>query len=201
METQPDVESKPEDVNTTDERVGDIDMEGGFGLGKAEPSAKPKETFQNSPTKGNNKATGNIDVGYKSGTEGFDKVKEKGQRPKMDRNNAFMEYKESAGVELVAEIEQDKTNLKTKKAELKIMHTEFTNLKDEVNKLSEEINSLKESASDDNELKTKEINLQDMKRSQKEKYTALKEMKENITELNKQTEEGMNRLLEGFEQW
>lgn len=26
-------------------------------------------------------------------------------------------------------------------------------------------------------------------------------MKENITELNKQTEEGMNRLLEGFEQW
>jgi len=78
METQPDVESKPEDVNTTDERVGDIDMEGGFGLGKAEPSAKPKETFYNSPTKGNNKATGNIDVGYKSGTEGFDKVKEKG---------------------------------------------------------------------------------------------------------------------------
>jgi len=26
-------------------------------------------------------------------------------------------------------------------------------------------------------------------------------MKENITELNKQTEEGMNKLLEEFEQW
>lgn len=26
-------------------------------------------------------------------------------------------------------------------------------------------------------------------------------MKENITELNKQVEEGMNRLLEGFETW
>lgn len=55
--------------------------------------------------------------------------------------------------------------MKAKKAELKLMHSEFTNLKDEINKLSEEINTLKESTSDDNEIKTKEINLQDMKRS------------------------------------
>lgn len=91
METQPDVESKPEDLTSQDERVGDIDMEGGFGLGKAEPSAKPKETFYNSPTKGSNKAIGSIDIAYKSGTEGFETSKERNYRPKMDRSNAFQE--------------------------------------------------------------------------------------------------------------
>jgi len=44
-DTQPDIDSKPEDTSAKDERVGDIDMEGVFGLGKAEPSTKPKETF------------------------------------------------------------------------------------------------------------------------------------------------------------
>ena len=45
MEIQPDMESKPEDITAQDKLMDDIDMEGGFGLGKAEPSAKPKETF------------------------------------------------------------------------------------------------------------------------------------------------------------
>lgn len=33
------------------EMVGDIDQEGGFGLGKADPNSKPKENFYSSPTK------------------------------------------------------------------------------------------------------------------------------------------------------
>lgn len=168
METQPDVESKPEDVTAQDERVGDIDMEGGFGLGKAEPSAKPKETFYNSPNKGAGKVM-HTEVGYATAKDGFD-VNKQQYRPKMDRNNAFQEYKESAGLDLVTEVEEDKANLKAKKVELKNMHGEFTSLKEEVNKLTEEINSLKLTASpEENELKTKEVNLHDMKVSQKEK--------------------------------
>lgn len=168
METQPDVEAKPEDVTAQDERVGDIDMEGGFGLGKAEPSAKPKETFYNSPTKGSNKVV-HTDAGGNTAKDGFDMTNKQAYRPKMDRNNAFLEFKESAGLNLVTEIEQDKSNLKAKKAQLKSMHAEFTSLKDEINKLSEEIQSLKETSSNDNEVKTKEMNLQDMKGSYKEK--------------------------------
>ena len=71
MEIQPDVQSKPEDVTAQDKRVDDIDMEGGFGLDKAELSARPKPTFYNSSTKGSNKVV-HFDAGGNIAKYGFD---------------------------------------------------------------------------------------------------------------------------------
>lgn len=176
-------------------------MEGGFGLGKAEPGAKPKETFYNSPMKGDGKYKDKVES--QQGTkEGFETSSKAQYRPKMDRNQAFSEFKETAGAELVQEIEANKQKNKIKKAELKSKHVELTELKEEINKLSNEISTLKESKNvDENELKTKEYNLADMKSSYKEKYSEVKESKELTTELNKLIEENMNKLLEEFEKW
>lgn len=118
-------------------------MEGGFGLGKAEPSAKPKETFYNSPTKGEGGKGAKTDVGF--GTkEGFETSSKVAYRPKMDRNQAFSEFKETTGAELVAEIEANKEENKSNKAELKIKHTELSLLKEEISKLADEIKTIKE---------------------------------------------------------
>lgn len=141
-------------------------MEGGFGLGKAEPGAKPKETFYNSPTKGEGKGGSLKNDSQQQTKEGFETSSKNAQRPKMDRNQAFVEFKESAGAELVQEIEENKEKNKNKKAELKSKHSDLADLKSEINKLTNEIASLKESKSaDDNEIKTKEFNLIDMKTS------------------------------------
>jgi len=37
--------SSKHEVERDDDKVGDIDQEGGFGLGKANPDSKPKETY------------------------------------------------------------------------------------------------------------------------------------------------------------
>jgi len=120
----------------------------------------------------------------------------------MDRNQAFQEYKESTGADLVSEIDEVKTSLKNTKAKLRSVHKEFTGLKEEITKLTDEVLSLKSSVGiNDNEYKTKQTNLSDMNISYKEIYTELKELKDLIAQLNLNSDEKMVELLAEFEKW
>lgn len=134
------VESK-----TVDDRIGDIDMGGGFGLGKADPNSKPKETFYSSPTKSDGKGMFlETKTKFNKTTEADDKQTVK----VVDKQTAYLEFKESRGGEIVKDIEQDRESQKVKKEQIHAISDRCSEFKETIEQLTIELKDMQSRGED-----------------------------------------------------
>lgn len=151
VKPQADPHKKQEEVYS-DDRVGDIDLEGGFGLGKASPGAKPKETFYTSPTKSEPKANKFNETKNKLFTQGITTFENEEKNKILERmpekQVAFEEFKESKGSEIVELIERDKNSQKDLRIKIKEKSEECQELKSIIESRAFEVKELKENNPD-----------------------------------------------------
>jgi len=186
-------------VQGADDRVGDIDTEGGFGLGKADPNSKPKEIFFGSPSK-TDQQPHETKTKFHPTTANSEEMKRTYQKA-PDKNIAFAEYKDSKGRDTILLIERDKETLREKKELIKSLSLKCTQIKTQIEELTAQVTILKSTDDGSDQYRNVLHSLKALKSEYKEHLQEVKEAKGTIIELQEGLERNKLFLVSDFEKW
>jgi kinesin family protein 6/9 len=189
--------------------VGDEEKLEGFGLGTAGPGSKPIDTSALEPKE--RFVQIEEEESKEPAVESVKKSASRTYRPPIDKNQAFMEFKNSVGRSIEDALRENKVNstqreFKSSTAQLRSQAAELNSTKaniDDIKTRIEEIRAhrpMEEDVIDEEEfalIKT----MKELKQDYRLKYSSLQDLKQDNQRLSQAIEQGRTRLVAEFEAW
>lgn len=191
-----------------EEGVGQEEHLGGFGLGRANPNARPADNTA-LESKNNFLQEEETDEKKPKTAEELKKFSAKTARkqPLIDKNQAFMEFKNSDGREIEVNLSQNKEDLKDRKTRLKTTTSEVNRLKKNIDECKETVDEIRIKRGDDEEgvIDEEEFayikRLKDYKKIYRTNFDRMKALKEEISIIGQNIEFAKEKLISEFEMW
>lgn len=194
-----------EDVEEEGE-VGDVEQSHGFGVGKADAKARPLDSSALEP-RHRFEQEEEPEVSEEGEKSYREVVQPRKQLPSnFDKNQAFMEYKNTIGKEKEDMIESDKNLVKQKKTEVRSMTLGINSIKREIDDTARKIDEKKLNKQVDEDIIDEEEfalikDLKELKRGYREKYEILNSIKSDINMISQNLEQTRTTMLAEFEDW
>ena len=203
---------KGADLRVGDEKedgVGQEENAGGFGLGRANPNARPADTtalegkagFQQEEEVDERKLESAEMDKANSMSRGLRK------QPLIDKNQAFMEFKNGDGREIEGNLEQNKEDLRDRKYRLKNATSEVNRIKRIIDECKETVDNIRRNQGDNEEEVIDEEEfafikrLKDNKKLYRSNFDQMRALKEEINIIGQNIEYAKERLISEFEIW
>ena len=186
--------------------VGDVEQSHGFGVGKADAKARPLDSSALEP-RHRFEQEEEPEVSEEGEKSYREVVQPRKQLPaNFDKNQAFMEYKNTIGKEKEDMIESDKNLLKSKKTEQRSMTLGINGIKREIDETARKIDEKKLNKQVDEDIIDEEEfalikDLKELKRGYREKYEILNSIKGDINMINQNLEQTRSTMVSEFEDW
>lgn len=160
--------------------------------------------------------------------DGVDKasVSQKIKRPAMDKQQAYLEYKQGPGAVIEQNIVQCRNDMKTKRTNIKDMTTKINTCKSEIDRVKQKLDKKEEErrmqsralrnemaidAFDDDEIQHEVIideeelvmlkEMKDLKRDYRDNFTKLKGLKQDLSNLQDNINSAKEQMIYRFENW
>mmetsp|Transcript_14032 Transcript_14032/g.14066 ORF Transcript_14032/g.14066 Transcript_14032/m.14066 type:complete len:623 (+) Transcript_14032:287-2155(+) len=196
-------------IEESDEGLGDEENFGGFGLGRANPNAKPMDTSALEPrTHFMQAEEEEINVNKSLSFEENKKKSSGSQRKQpIDKNQAFMEFKNVDGRDINNALNQNREDHKDKKARLKEVGARINRIKSEIDECKEKVEQIRRNKPSEEEdvIDEEEFEyikrLKDLKKVYRVEYDQMKNLKEEVNMIAQSIEFSRERLINEFEAW
>lgn len=195
--------------------VGQEELSGGFGLGKANPNSRPidssalepKSQFkQEEDDQGYEKKRSVISMNSEEAKKvGSAKSIKRDSQP--DKNQGFIEFKASEGREMDQSLNQLKEDQKERSLSLKFLTSEVNSIKKEIDNTKDIIeNARKHRATEEEDIIDEEEfvyikKMRDLKKQYRVKYDNIKVIKDELTNINRDIEFLRDKTITEFERW
>lgn len=193
--------------------VGTEEKGAGFGLGKANPHARPADTtaielrtnFVQDEEEDKAEVTYDSEDSRLSGQLGSKSRVSK--PPPIDKNQAFMEFKNTEGRRLDEALTQNRSDLKDKKVLSRNLAVAVNTIKRDIDTISINLDSLRAQKPGEEEdvIDEEEYSmikqLKDLKKTYREKYDDLKKIKDEVNNISLAIDQSKQKLIYDFEGW
>jgi hypothetical protein len=124
----------------------------------------------------------------------------------LDKNQAFMEYKNTIGKEKEDMLASDKNELRNKKSESKAMTIGLNQIKKDIDIKTREINAIRENKQTEEDIIDEEEfaiirDLKDLKRAYREKHSVLSSVKDDAQMITNNIDNCKGNMVNEFETW
>ena len=191
-----------------DDGVGQEENVGGFGLGRANPHSKPADSSALEPRNQfvQEEELDEAKMTQESRGKNLFSSKGKLRTAQIDKNQAFMEFKNGDGREIDSSLGQNKEDLKDRKTRLRVVSHEVNSVKKSIDQTRETLERLRRTRGDDEEVIDEEEFgfiklLKDLKKQYRACYDSMKSLKEEISNIAQTIEFARERLISEFEVW
>ncbi|OMJ86652.1 hypothetical protein SteCoe_11804 [Stentor coeruleus] len=192
-----------------EEGVGQEEHSGGFGLGKANPNSRPVDSSALEPK---NQFFQEEEIEEKKISSREEAKKASANRnskkiPHIDKNQAFMEFKNGEGKEIDSTLNDNKDDLKERKNKIKYLTDEVNGLKKLIDECKDNLDNIRNERHNDEEdvIDEEEFalikKLKDYKKAYRSNYDQLKASKDEINAINQNIEFARDKLIAEFEIW
>ena len=199
------VENKVEDK---EDGVGQEENAGGFGLGRANPYSKPADSSALEPRNQfiQEEEVDEAKMTQESKGKNMYSSKAKFRTPQIDKNQAFMEFKNGDGREIDSSLNQNKEDLKERKTRLRVVTFEVNSVKKNIDYTKEKLEKIRRDRGEDEEVIDEEEfgyikMLKDLKKQYRSCYDSMKSLKDEINSIAQSNEFARERLISEFEIW
>jgi len=184
------------------EGVGEVEDSQGFGLGLAPANAKPMDASAIEPR-----------TGFLQEEEVPERYSPQERRPKntptpaMDKNQAFMEFRNSLGKELDQSLSTSKNDLKDKKASLKELVSTVNEIKRQIDESKQQVDQIRSNKTEeevdviDEEEYSLIKQMKDLKKTYRDRFEKMKALKEETKLITQNIDQLRTRLVSEFEAW
>jgi kinesin family protein 6/9 len=191
-----------------EEGVGQEENVGGFGLGKANPYSKPADSSALEPRNQfiQEEEADERRATLESRNKNLASSKSKFKLPQIDKNQAFMEFKNGDGREIDSSLNQNKDELKEKKNRLRIVSNEVNFYKKNIDETRDVLEKIRMARGDEEEVIDEEEfgfikKMKDLKKNYRNNYDQMKALKDEINAISQSIEFGREKLISEFEIW
>ena len=202
--------AEQKNLDDKDDGVGQEELTGGFGLGRANPNSRPVDSsalehksqfYQEEEEKNDNKKSVTPDDGKK-----IPSAKEVKRTVQPDKNQAFAEFKQTTGKELDSALNKYKENLKDIKKLSQNLANEINGLKKSIDDAKDIIeNSKKNRTLEEDIIDEEEFayikKIRDYKKVYRVKFDEMKTVKDEISNINRNIEFLREKIVNEFEKW
>ena len=189
--------------------VGQEENAGGFGIGRANPNARPADStaleakilFQQEEENDEKRTLTAEEANKYSSDKGIRK------QPLIDKNQAFMEFKNGDGREIENNLAQNREDLKDRKYRLKVTTSEVNRIKKGIDDCKEMLDNIRRDRVNDDEgvIDEEEFayikRMKDYKKIYRVNFDQMKALKEEISAINQNLEYARENLISEFEIW
>lgn len=194
-------------IEENDEGLGEEENFGGFGLGRANPTAKPTDTsaleprthFLQEEEEGPNSSISLEESKKRSaGSQ---------RKQPIDKNQAFMEFKNVDGRDIDLALSQNREDHKEKKTKLKHLSARINKTKSEIDDYKNKVDELRKFKNPEEEdvIDEEEFEfikkLKDLKKAYRAEYDQMKSLKEEVNIIAQNIEFTREKLINEFEAW
>ncbi|OMJ90760.1 hypothetical protein SteCoe_6838 [Stentor coeruleus] len=192
-----------------EEGVGQEEHSGGFGLGRANPNSRPVDSSALEPK---NQFVQEEEIEEKKVSSREEAKKASANRspkkvPLIDKNQAFMEFKNGEGKEIDSTLNENKEDLKERKNRIKSLTDEVNGLKKLIDECKDNLDSIRSERHNEEEdvIDEEEFalikKLKDYKKAYRSNYDQLKASKDEINAISQNIEFARDKLIAEFEIW
>mmetsp|Transcript_8117 Transcript_8117/g.15977 ORF Transcript_8117/g.15977 Transcript_8117/m.15977 type:complete len:608 (+) Transcript_8117:349-2172(+) len=190
-----------------DAGVGDEEKLEGFGLGVAGPGSKPLDASALEPKERFVQIEeGEEEHKVASAVESSKKPSARSMKPSVDKNQAFMDFKNSAGRTIEDALRENKRDFKSSSAQLKQQANELNSTKQRIDDIKARIDQIRAGRPMEDDVIDEEEyalikQMKDLKHNYRATYASLQTLKQENQRLGQAIEQGRNRLVAEFEAW
>lgn len=189
-----------------EEGVGQEENIGGFGLGRANPNSKPMDSSALEPRslfhqeEDPDPRIGLISIQPKS-IQNKSKISSQ-----IDKNQAFMEFKNGDGREIDSSLNQNKEDIRERRNRLKFTTVQVNSIKKSIDETKDALEKIRSNRAEDEEVIDEEEfeyikKLKDLKKVYRTGFDQMKSLKDEINSISQSIEYAREKLVSEFEMW
>ena len=203
------MKSDPKGADDKEDGVGQEEISGGFGLGRAHPNSKPMDSTALEPKTHFMQEEEYEDkkVSSPEASKKYTSAKS-GRVPQIDKNQAFMEFKNGDGKEIDHNLNQNKEDYKDRKTKLKNVTKEVNNIKKKIDECKAMVDRIRLERVDNDEegvIDEEEFafikKLKDFKKLYRANFESMRALKDELNIINQNIEFAKENLISEFEIW
>lgn len=189
-----------------EEGVGQEEHISGFGLGRANPYSKPLDSTALEPRSVFHQEE-DPEIQKPPSSIQPKSVQNKSKlMPQIDKNQAFMEFKNGDGREIDSSLNQNKEDLRDRKNRLKTITSQVNSVKRSIDDAKDALEKIRSSRAEDEEVIDEEEfeyikKLKDLKKIYRSGFDQMKSLKEEINSISQSIEYAREKLVNEFEVW
>ena len=202
--------AEKEEQRSEEGGVGEEENTYGFGIGRANPRARPLDSSAIDPKREFPQEEEEAEDNKQKTAE---KIQQKTTETRpavvinVDKNQAFMEFKNTEGRDIDLALTQNKAELKSRKLDVKNFTSEINQLNRRIEDAKNRIDEIRGARGDSEEdvIDEEEYSLirtlKELKRGYKEKFEQLRRAKDEAAEITQAIDQARHRLIDEFDVW